>query len=543
MLPPTAMKLHHAAFAALLAAVPAHAQDFGAFLTARFAAGHGNMDLAASQILTALGADPANLQLQKDAFGLALLAGRPEAETLAAKVPQNPIAQLVLADAKAKAGDWEHAELAYAELPHEALMDDLRPLLLAWSQQAQGETDKALDTLQSAISGGHLSAFYMLHAALIADVARRDGIADRLYDQVQKLLTEPNLRLAQIVASWEARSGRLSQARDIITKLGQGAPDLAMSVPSLLANIDKPQVTGPLAGIAQAYAGMAGAVRQERDGGETTPLLLQLALRLDPHQTEALLVSGEVEATSNHYAAAAAALARVSPDDPLAAIVTLHRASYLSRAGKPDEARRLLEQLASAFPAQPEPYARLGDIAEENRQFADAVGYYTQAINHTPHPTHNDWGLFYARGAAFERVHDWPRAESDMQEVLKLSPDQPAALNFLGYSWTEQNRNLGEAHDMIQRALDQRPNDGAIMDSLGWVTLRMGDKLRAVHLLERAAELSPADPAITGHLGDAYWELGRHVEAEDQWRRALVLNPEPEDAARIQARLKSVVGQ
>ncbi|MEJ0045063.1 MAG: tetratricopeptide repeat protein [Rhodospirillales bacterium] len=81
------------------------------------------------------------------------------------------------------------------------------------------------------------------------------------------------------------------------------------------------------------------------------------------------------------------------------------------------------------------------------------------------------------------------------------------------------------------------------MDSLGWVMLRLGDKHRAVQLLERAAELSPADPAITGHLGDAYWELGRHVEATDQWRRALVLSPEPEDATRIEARLKSAQGQ
>ncbi|MEJ0045065.1 MAG: tetratricopeptide repeat protein [Rhodospirillales bacterium] len=130
--------------------------------------------------MTALGSDPANLELQKDAFGLALLAGRPEAEQLATKVPRNPVAQLLLADVSARAGDWDHAELAYAELPHETLMDDLRPLLLAWSQQAQGQTDKALDTLQAAINSGHMGAFYTLHAALIADVARRDGLADRL---------------------------------------------------------------------------------------------------------------------------------------------------------------------------------------------------------------------------------------------------------------------------------------------------------------------------------------------------------------------------
>jgi tetratricopeptide (TPR) repeat protein len=535
------MRLLPAALLALLS-TSAHAADFAAFLTARFAASQGNLDLAASQIMTALGSDPANLELQKDAFGLALLAGRPEAEQLATKVPSNPVAQLLLADARARADDWEHAELAYAELPHEALMDDLRPLLLAWSQQAQGQTDKALDTLQAAIDGGHLTAYYTLHAALIADVARRDGLADRLYDQVEKALTEPNLRLAQILASWQARSGRVVEARDIIRKLGETSPDIAMAVPAMLAAIDKPQVADARAGIAEVYAGMAGSLRQERDG-ETGPLLLQLALRMQPDQTEALLVSADNDGEHKHWEAAAAALSRVAADDPLAPIVQLHRADYLARAGDADQARTLLQGLTHAYPEQPEAYARLGDMAAQARQYGDAVVFYSQAIDRTPRPGRGDWGLFYARGAAYERVHDWPRAESDIKQVLSLSPDQPAALNFLGYSWAEQNRNLDQARDMIQRALDQRPNDGAIMDSLGWVVLRLGDKHRAVQLLERAAELSPTDPAITGHLGDAYWELGRHVEAADQWRRAMVLNPEPDDATRIEARLKSAQGQ
>ena len=93
---------------------------------------------------------------------------------------------------------------------------------------------------------------------------------------------------------------------------------------------------------------------------------------------------------------------------------------------------------------------------------------------------------------------------------------------------------------MIQKALDAKPNDGAIVDSLGWVKLRLGDTKEALRLLEKAAELEPDDPSITGHLGDAYWDAGRHVEAEDQWRRALVLKPEPDDQARIEARLKSI---
>ncbi len=533
------MKLMTAAL--VLIATGAHAADYGAYLASQFAVSQGDIDLAASQIVTALGSDPNNPTLEKDAFALSLMAGRKEAEILAPKLPDNEIAQLLLADVNARGGDWVRAELAYAELPHDPVLDALRPLLIAWAQQEQGLTDRALDTLQAGINGGHLAAFYLLHAALIADVSHRDGLADRLYGALQKEAAEPNVRLAQILASWQSRSGHKDAARQTILSLGRDGSDIALAVPGLLANIEQPQIINARQGIAEAYAGMAGALRAENQAA-LAPMLLQLALMMQPDLTEAHLVAADLAAADHHYADAAAALRRVPPDDPLAGVVQLHLAAYETRIGETAQAVTQLQALAKAFPDQAEPLARLGDTYAEQSKYADAVGAYSGALARLKQPTKLDWSLYYARGASFERVHDWPRAEADMRAALKLSPDQPAVLNFLGFSWTEQNRNLPEARDMIQRALEQRPNDGAIVDSLGWVVLRLGDVHRAVQLLQQAAELDPVDPTITGHLGDAYWEAGRRVEAEDQWRRALVLNPGPDEAARIEARLKSVPG-
>jgi tetratricopeptide (TPR) repeat protein len=378
-----------------------------------------------------------------------------------------------------------------------------------------------------------------LHAALIADVAHRDGLADRLYGALQKDLGAPNVRLAQIIASWQARSGHPDQARQTILALGREGSDIGLAVPGLLAEVAKPQIADARDGIAEAYAGMAGALHQDNHG-VVAPMLLQLALMMKPDLTEAHLVAADLAAGDQHFAEAAACLRQVAPDDPLYGIVQLHLAGYEARLGQYAPAEAQLRALAKANPDQPDPLARLGDTYAEEHKFADAVAAYSGAIARLTHPVKSDWPLFYARGAAYERVHDWPRAETDMREALALSPDQPAALNFLGFSWTEQNRNLPQARDMIQRALDQRPNDGAIVDSLGWVVLRLGDVHRAVQLLQQAAELDPVDPTITGHLGDAYWEAGRHLEAEDQWRRALVLNPDADEAARIESRLKSV---
>jgi Flp pilus assembly protein TadD len=150
--------------------------------------------------------------------------------------------------------------------------------------------------------------------------------------------------------------------------------------------------------------------------------------------------------------------------------------------------------------------------------------------------------VFYQRGVAEERAHDWPKAKADLEQALKLSPDQPFVLNYLGYSYADMGQNLDEARSMIERAAFRRPDDGAITDSLGWVLLRQGHADQAVKVLERAVELEAEDPTINGHLGDAYDAAGRKVEALFQWRRALTLKPDPEDKAKLDAKLAKAHG-
>jgi tetratricopeptide (TPR) repeat protein len=522
----------------LLTGLPclAHAADYGAYLGAQYAASQGQMGIAASSILAALKSDPDNVELQRDAFGLSLLAGSAEAAHIAPSQVRNPIALLLLADDLARAGDWQGAELAYAELPADPLLDNLRPLLLAWAQQAQGHTDKAMASLQGA-SGGHYAAFTLLHAALIADVAHRDGLATRFYDQLAHAGSEPNVRLSQILASWQARSGQVEQARGTIRALAAGAPEMAIAVPGLLASLDRPQIADARQGVAEVYVGIAGALAKD-DKSSLPAMLVQLAERMAPELTEARLVQAEMAGAAQHYGQVVDILKHVPDTDPLAPVVQLHLADDEARNGQQADALTLLDQLARFYPDRPEPLVQKGDVLTAQKAYPAAIEAYTQAIARVPSPGRQDWFIYYARGSAEERLHQWPQSEADMQAALKLYPGQPVVLNFLGFSWADQNRNLALAHDMIQKALDQRPQDGEIVDSLGWVLLRQGDAHQAVRVLEKAAEMLPVDPTITGHLGDAYWDAGRHLEAAEQWRRALALGPDAEEAARIEGKLK-----
>jgi len=110
-------------------------------------------------------------------------------------------------------------------------------------------------------------------------------------------------------------------------------------------------------------------------------------------------------------------------------------------------------------------------------------------------------------------------------------------LNYLGYAMVDRGENLPEALSFIKHAVELKPNDGFIVDSLGWAYYREGDVADAQKALEHAVELKPGDAAINDHLGDAYWQGGRADDAKLQWRRALSLNPDPDLAKAIGAKL------
>ena len=138
---------------------------------------------------------------------------------------------------------------------------------------------------------------------------------------------------------------------------------------------------------------------------------------------------------------------------------------------------------------------------------------------------------------SYERSKKWENAEKDFLLALKLSPDQPLVLNYLGYTWIDFGINLDEAENLIKKAVKLRPNDGYFVDSLGWAYYRKGEYKRAVNELEKAVSLVPYDPIINDHLGDALFRAGYKNEAIYQWKRALLYNPDEELKAIIKLKL------
>ena len=510
----------------------------GAFLAGRLAASEADTALAANYLLAALRFDPDNLEILSRAFLAAVMDGRPEALRLARRLPDNPVAALLLLGSDGLAGRWVPAETRARAQPRQGATAPLIPVLVAWTQAGRGQTDQALATLRPQLEQGRFRALAAMHGALIAEQAGRLREAERLVRIAMADQPDPTLRLAIIGAGILHRAGRVGDATRLLDQVAGNGDEvsLAASEPMRPGILGARAVASPVEGIAEAYVALAGALRGQ-GGTEPAIILSRLALRLRPGFGPALLLISDALAEESRHEQALEMLGQIRADDPLHGVAALRRAGLLDTLDRPDEAIALLREQAVRFAAMSQPLVRLGDILRRRNRFPEAAVAYDEALGRVTAPGERDWPVHYARGIARERSGDWPAAEADFLRALELAPEQPYVLNYLGYSWADQGIHLDRARPMLARAVELRPQDGNIADSLGWALYRLGDLPGAVEWLEKAVELEPRNATITDHLGDAYWVAGREREAVFQWRRALTMEMEPGEGPRIEAKL------
>jgi tetratricopeptide (TPR) repeat protein len=438
-----------------------------------------------------------------------------------------------------QAGRWDRAERKLRAMGRTGPVQALQPALLAWVQLGRGQPDQALATLRPLVEANRLRGLNALHAALIADIAGRPRDAERFARMAVADQTQPPWRLAALAAGVLHRAGREPEAQRLLDQIVESGDDAALAATEtgrrlVLASRG---VASPADGMAEAYTSLASALRAQ-GSADFALVLAQLALRLRPGFAPALALTADALSDQGHDEHALAALDRIPRSDPLVSVVGLRRAALLDRLDRTDDAVALLRELAATYPTMPQPAARLGDLLRRRERFPEAAQAYDQALTRSGTAGVRDWPLFYARGISRERSGDWPQAESDLLRALELAPEQPYVLNYLGYTWADQGRNLDRAQAMLRRATELRPQDGNIADSLGWVLFRLGNLPEAITWLEKAVELESRSSVINDHLGDAYWAAGRQREAQFQWRRAMALDPEPAEMPKIEAKLR-----
>jgi tetratricopeptide (TPR) repeat protein len=450
------------------------------------------------------------------------------------------LAELVLLMDRVKAGDRPGAVRLAEALPKDGVHRFVGPLARAWTRMGAGDLAGADTALQEfdKFNGFAPLKFYQL--GLIYDFAGRADLAEENFGKTLEATGQLNWRLTEAMANFFQRHGRDDEARDLYQRFikDNAGSELAESViAGTPAEAPQPLIASAEDGLAEALFDLASVVNQP----ETLDLALlygRCAVELRPHLVFAQLLLSDVLSAQNKPELSLATLAEIPHSSPYWWSARLRMAANLEMLDRTEEAITQLKAMSAEAPMRAGADMQLGDLLRGKKRFTEAVDAYDEAIRRFQAAGMPErWSLFYSRGIALERSGQWKRAEADLLHALELKPEQPLVLNYLGYSWIDRGDNLERGLKMIEKAVALRPEDGYIVDSLGWAHYRLADYSSAVQYLEKAIELVPEDPTINDHLGDAYWQIGRPIEARYQWRRALQFGPQEDEIKPIQAKL------
>lgn len=518
--------------------------DSGAFLAARVAASHADYAAGAEWYARALLTDPGNPALLEGAilsniglgeFGPAATMAR----ALAESGTESQVGYLALLIDSLMAEDYAGViERSADGVAKGALLDTL---VTAWAEAGLGRMSEATASFDKLTRSPEMAAFGLYHKALaLASAGDFEG-ADAIFADKESGVLQ------------QMRRGVLAHVR-ILSQLERNADAIKLLEASFVGDPDpeladlrrRLEAGEPLAfdvvktakdGMAEVFYTLAMALGQEGDPTHTL-IYARGAQALRPGQEDsALLVAGLLESQGQHDLAIEV-YAAIPADSPSFYVAEIGRAEATHATGRKEASIEILQALARAKPDLLVAQVALADAYRREERFAEARKAYDLAIGLLDSPGPDNWALYFSRGICAERLGDFDATVADLEEALRLNPDQPQVLNYLGYSYVDRGENLDEALAMIEKAVAKEPGSGYIIDSLAWAYYRLGRYQDAVAPMEQASLLEPVDPIVTDHLGDVYWAVGRTREAEFQWHRALSYGPEEKDAARIRAKLE-----
>ncbi len=522
----------------------------GNYLAGRSAVVNRDARAASLYWRAALRQDPRNVDVLQRAFIATVTDGNmveavPLAERVYAVDKGNIVARLTLGAQAIRNGNMASAK-QYLGRGQRANDDFTLGLLLGWVAFGSGDVKGAVAHFDRLRGPDFYTLFKNYQAGLVLDLAgRKDEAGQRLASAYKQ--DNAILRVVDAYGRWSSRNAGINEAKEVYAAFGKVNPDHPVIV-AALAQLNEGKTLPPL--IASAQDGAAevlysiGALLSRQGAEDVAIVYLQLAQFLAPNSDFILTGLGDLYELMKKPELAVEVYDRVPANSLLKRNAEIQMALNLDALGRTDEAKKHLRDLIAKNPKDRDAYQALGNILRVRNQHAEAAEAYGQAIALLPKIEPQHWLLFYFRGTSYERAKMWPKAEPDLKKALELVPPaykagQAMVLNYLGYSWIDQGLHLEEGLDLVKKAVELRPDDGSIVDSLGWAYYRLGRYDEAVSELERAVELRSDEAVINDHLGDAYWRVGRKLEATFQWNHARDLKPEPDDLAKILDKLKN----
>ncbi|MGB1539472.1 MAG: tetratricopeptide repeat protein [Rickettsiales bacterium] len=518
----------------------------GNYLSGRFAANNGDFDYASLYLSRTLRQDPQNAEIAGYAYRMSLITGEMnEAVELARSLYEandeasNPEIMVFLSEIRQ--GEYKKAEEVLARFPARGFNVVVLPLLESWLHYAEGRLRKPVEMDGVLRKVAEFAPFVYYQTALINDLAGFEHKAVKQYEQALEFSEHMPHRVVEVLGNLYTRMGMWDKAKALYARYEKENPNSLLDLPdvdALQASQRTPErvIANAKEGIAEIFFSTASILHNENLNEEAL-IYVQQVLFLNPHLQAAQLMRGTVLERLERYAEALQAFESLERGTPYYFKGQLRRAYTLNAMGHQQRALELLGELARVLPEQYQVYLTRGDLLMRDKQYAEAVKAYTEALERIGQIAVQHWPIYYARGICAERSDNWELAEADFLKALELQPDQPDVMNYLGYSWLTQKQHVAEAKEMIAKAMEARPMDAHIIDSLGWAHYLIGDYEVALNHLERAIEIMPTDPTVNEHLGDVYWRLGRRNEARFQWQRSIIFGAEEGQAQELKEKL------
>lgn len=251
-------------------------------------------------------------------------------------------------------------------------------------------------------------------------------------------------------------------------------------------------------------------------------ILKQIASRPDaPYEVYLLLADLSFEQRRN-LNAAFAWLDKIDPSDPGASRAALLRIQLLTEAGKINQALAEADKAAETYPDSPEIQDMRIRLLAREKKTALALTAARDAAAKWPDST----ALAFLLGSLLDEKGEKGEAMSVMEDILKKQPDNYQALNYVGFTLADENRDLVRALELLTKADELSPNQSYIVDSLAWALFRAGKGDEALRQIRRAVNLEEQpDPAVWDHYGDIAKGQGKRDEARKAYRRAIELKP------------------
>ena len=506
------------------------------YARARVADASGQIGIAARGYASALSESPFDETLAARAYRRAIGAGDRvlavrAAQSLRAADALPPDGELLFLIEALDDGDWAEAGRLVDRIEEQGVFVSLVPVLRAWIAYGADEGDP-LAIIDGANQETSAQTYLREHRALLLLAMGRheEGITAIL--ALSDLGPPRFLRLRLAAAARLADTGQRDEALAFLP--GQSRAEIAARSTierrrSLPGGIDS-----AADGIGELFVRLAADINRQ-NAAALALTMSRFATFIAPDNSVGWFVTSGILNLAGQKDAALDALDRVRSRDPFYSDIQDMRVQLLADTDEPEVALELARSRVEARDVTAADWQRYAERYAALNQHDEAAEAYGRAVT-LAGGDEAPWGAWLLYGGALLDAGRWVESRPALEKAVELAPNQPIALNYLGYALLERREDLDRAEELIRRASALNPDSASITDSLGWVYYVRGDLDRAIPMLERASVGEPAEPTINEHLGDAYWAAGRRRDARFAWQAALVA-ADDEAAERIRQKL------